>query len=500
MTSARSSYSKWLGVVRRPGLTSRAVPSAPAVRSAYVRRIFDDGRGDERTSHLQYSLLEGMHRSRPVHHNSNAANEFVALQCRVLTAPHRYVADCGFAEFYLRFLKSLSAKQTIRPVPFAEYIQRSGASRSVKRRLIATKERLRSEGINHDSNLEGLASKWATRKAFVKVENLCLNFEGHVTDKAPRLIQGAAPEFICLVGPWIMALQDHIGGLELERTHRVCFAPARTNVAVGEFFESEVQRRILENDFSAYDGSIDESLLKSEVEWFKYMGAPRAVLQLTAANCITRGVTSNGWKYGRRGMRKSGDPYTTLCNSLLNAAAHKFLAPESSVIVAGDDCVCFYDKEPVGGWDFSALGFKVTAIKRDDPREAEFCSSMWSTDAKSFVPKVGRTLAKLGYMVSPPLSIPPDQIMRGVAMSTSYLHSTRIFKSVANLIFNRFGTGKIHFEATRPWLAECRDLRCADIDIKHRYGLGDVEYQRLCDQIELGQESALQYVINIDLA
>lgn len=300
-------------------------------------------------------------------------------------------------------------------VSFEEYLSRSNATPQVKRVLQETHQRLTELGITEDSVLtRAQRYAWTTRKSFVKVENLLYRTPFGMKQKAPRLIQGAQPEFIVLVGPWIMAFQDmfsrrwntrffltYTGG----RSVRECAAVLEGDGEYGE------------DDMALYDASQHEMWGRYECWVSKRHGAPRAVLALMEANLRTHGATNNGWRYRVRGTRKSGDPYTTLFNTWNNGIGHAYwysvhhnvsvreMQTMLKMLLMGDDNAmrgCGVHAIPWREY-MAKLGLDSEFLPRKSLYDVEFCSSrvVPSTVGPVFAPKAGRVLAKFGYFVQP---------------------------------------------------------------------------------------------------
>lgn len=320
----------------------------------------------------------------------------------------------------------------VKSVSFETYLERSNASPSVKRTLRACKARLDADGVSEDSKLSNRQLyQWTYRSSFVKVENDLYSSPLGRKDKAPRLIQGAQPEFICLVGPWIMALQDLLKR-RWNTDNFICFTSgvsaekAANHVMTG-------QGRWLEDDLGKFDSSIRRPWCEFEVWLCKKMGAPRAVLDLMTANISTHGSTHHGWRYKCDGTRKSGDPYTSLMNSIVNGLSHLYLyckwtnktvdqARETlRMLVQGDDNCMRHAELTLFPWreGMAGLGFDSEAIYRRHPNEVEFCSCRLYLVGEGFWvfgPKPGRVLAKFGYVINPPANVSRESMMRGVAL------------------------------------------------------------------------------------
>jgi len=316
-------------------------------------------------------------------------------------------------------------------VRFNEYLLRSNASPSVKRILLRTHERLVADGITDDSNLsQSQLYQYTIRSSFVKVENNLYRSPLGVKEKAPRLIQGAQPEFICLVGPWVMALQDLLKR-RWNQKHNLCFTSGISAEDCADFI-MQGDGKLLEDDLGSFDCSISKPWCDFEVWMCKRLRAPRAVIQLMKANIFTHGKTHFGWRYKCEGTRKSGDPYTSIMNSIINGLSHLYLycrwtgrsvleARDSiRMLLQGDDNAMRHSESFEFPWreGMATLGFDSEAIYREKPEDLEFCSNRLYPVADGYVfgPKPGKVMAKLGYIINPPVNVTRESMMRGVAL------------------------------------------------------------------------------------
>lgn len=148
---------------------------------------------------------------------------------------------------------------------------------------------------------------------------------------------------------------------------------------------------------------------------YKQCGLPRDASIVLAEQLHVRGKTSHGHFYERDGGRCSGDPNTSVGNSLLNAMALLWAlwvcmvsVQSIRIIVLGDDSVTAIKEKPDDP-EFSdkiihalqRLGFKVKLKVHEDPDLVEFCSGrFWcTTEGRVWGPKPGRWLSKIGFSV-----------------------------------------------------------------------------------------------------
>jgi hypothetical protein len=383
---------------------------------------------------------------RPTCFASNEHNELQALKTRVLCGtqepvnlefdvrgkPTRNTIDVCVDWAKTNHSRLFPKMHKVQSVPFKLYLERSNASPSVKRILQKTHDRLVAEGIDEFSALtDAQLYQWTKRSSFVKVENDLYSSPLGMKHKAPRLIQGAEPEFICLVGPWIMALQD-LMKRRWGSKNPIVFTSGVTARKAAEVVTS-AHGRWLEDDLAKFDATIRKEWCEYEVWLCRQFGAPRATVELMSANIKTHGSTHHGWRYKCQGTRKSGDPYTSVMNSVINGISHVYLycswtgktveslkGSDFVMLVQGDDN-CMRHPELVSfPWaeGMATLGFESEAIYRDRREDVEFCSSRIyeGEGGVTFGPKPGRVLAKLGYVINPPQGVSRESLVRGIAL------------------------------------------------------------------------------------
>jgi len=430
---------------------------------------------------------------RPTCFASNQHNEKQALKTRVLCATQEPTWYSGPLRKYEQRRSSIDdcidwAKENhhhlfpkmhkIQSVSPKVYLERSNASPSVKRILKKTFERLAAEGITEFSALtRSQLYQYTQRSSFVKVENDLYSSPLGRKHKAPRLIQGATPEFICLVGPWIMALQDMMKR-RWSTKNFMCFTSGVTAKAAAEFING-ASGLWLEDDLGKFDATIRRAWCEYEVWLCRVMGAPRAVLELMRANIKTHGSTHHGWRYKCEGTRKSGDPYTSVMNSVINGISHVYLyclwtgktveylkrTKEFRMLMQGDDNLLRHPEYTMFPWaeGMASLGFESEAIYRARRQNVEFCSSRLyeTTGGLTFGPKPGRVLSKLGYVINPPKGVSSKSVVRGIALG---LKKTSYFLPPVQVVVDRLlqlTEGHVawyerkQFEAFHPSVDEC---------------------------------------------
>lgn len=366
----------------------------------------------------------------PVAFASCKENEKIALDCRVLSEqlPAPDLLNC-LAWINSNMEQLLPRVHQVRPVSMDDYFHRVGSSPSVVRKLKEAHQRLQLAGITSETTLTSAQIRTFTkRSAFVKVENLSYHSPLGLKEKAPRLIQGATPEFVVLVGPWIMALQDVVCRRLRPGNSNMVFTSGQSAEVIAECVTS-VPGLSGFDDIATFD--LDQSAPWGDafVKWSKRWGAPVATRQLLKGNVHTHGSTHHGWNYKCLGTRKSGDPYTSLFNTLINLFSHMYifckntgLTPRETVgrfvmVAQGDDNAFSHSGQDQIPWrrDMLALGFDSEATYCG-LEELDFCSMrMYQTDQGwVFGPKPGRVLCRFGYAINRPANVTPAQYVRGV--------------------------------------------------------------------------------------
>lgn len=374
------------------------------------------------------------HPYRPVCYANTMENEEATMMTRVVVDTPE--VDEDFMTEFISFVKKrfhsfMNYKvRKIRAVPWATYLERSNASPSVKLVLDRTMKEMVKAGFNPNDRLSpAILKKWTTRSLFLKKENLCYRSPFGEKDKAGRAISAAPPEFICATGPWHMAQQDYWKTI-WDKNNWLCFVSGVNSRDAANVIN--VPWSFVEDDIGTFDSSVHERLGYLEVWVTQQFGAPRTVVDLGRANVKTHGTTFHGAKYWARGGRKSGDPFTSLYNSFLNAMMHAFIIHKSygwsvptikanvRMLVAGDDNVMAINhKKPC---DFvgmmKLLGFNSEALYRPDIFTVEFCSCRVYEidDALFFGPMPGKVLSKLGFINTPPVNVSRESLIRGVAI------------------------------------------------------------------------------------
>jgi hypothetical protein len=256
----------------------------------------------------------------------------------------------------------------------------------------------------------------AKRKSFLKRELLLTS----VDEKAPRLIQGATDEANVLLGPSIASFAEVVKKC-WNLTSKITFASGMNANELGSWMGNNPCDYHVVNDFSKFDSTITAEALDLEGDIYKHMGLNGPALRVFMNQMFTVGQTQHGLVYECPGTRKSGDPNTTLGNSLINAlviayALSKCGIDDFRILVGGDDCVIStFRPFDIKYFDFvlGSLGFRPKS-KRVEPHLVDFYSSWFIPSSSGVVltPKLGRMFAKIGFSVKP--LVRPREWLAGV--------------------------------------------------------------------------------------
>jgi len=242
-------------------------------------------------------------------------------------------------------------------------------------------------------------------------------------------------------------------------------------------------------------------LCKLELWLTKKFGASPLICQLFEANMYTHGHTLHGIKYKVDGTRKSGDPFTSLFNSVLNGLMHIYafkvkydekhgtnlyvhqLRTMIKMVVQGDDNLMIHSgpKMPEIKDVLYNLGFDCECNYRDSIYDCEFCSNIIydTKQGPTFGPKIGRVISKLGYFISPPTHVHPMSMLRGVALG---LEATASYVPYINVVVKRILKDtkgySPYFEKTYDFkmVYKKREAVKNDYVLWNRYGItGDIK-------------------------
>lgn len=233
-----------------------------------------------------------------------------------------------------------------------------------------------------ESAIATMAPKAMESMLFVKKEA----YLGKTPDDfKPRIIQGLNPDWQVIVGHLFDNINRRIKGAFTVH-NPLTVDCGLTATELGWKFEQIISApHLYEIDVSNWDGSL-------AAEWFEF---ERYVFELLTPDPLTREFISKHWglvRGGGKGIRfecrhgrKSGDPWTSSFNGLINIAIVKwvFNDPQLVVIVKGDDSLIGSYRELEHEYiveKYSWLGMKAE-VALPTPTTATYCSGrFWMTD------------------------------------------------------------------------------------------------------------------------
>lgn len=306
-----------------------------------------------------------------------------------------------------------------------KWIEGSNSAGHVKERYEKVARDLAQQGIICCSDITpSQVYEWTKRDASVKLETVLKN-----ADKSPRQILAATPEFVVLTAPFIKELTGVIRKAWKPTGCRV-YAPGVGSKRLADAMTDREWDNMANLDFDGYDSSQGVQIADMEIAVCKRYHAPRAMLQLMEGNKSTHGASREGVKFKTPYVRNSGDPWTTLFNTVLNGVLMSFVYcrarqcdvrdMQARFFAGGDDGALFYDGERINfSSELARLGLPATVKHVANLHEVEFlsCRLTHTVTGWNFVPMVGKTIAKLGYSVRATTPHKAKQIARGAAQS-----------------------------------------------------------------------------------
>jgi hypothetical protein len=298
-------------------------------------------------------------------------------------------------------------------------------------------------------------------KAFPKQELLFNSVDSTIPDKAKRNISARKDQFNVVVGPkvlrfakaaalhWSPTRAYHDGSVA------VCYAAGWNAEAISNFVCTDFSQifamsdftynstyasydllahdirathlkpvhsfdyaNALEVDISNFDGHMQREHLNWERIVMRRAGIPQHILS-ALFQPTTRGATPHGVLYRVPYTRKSGDPNTSVGNSIISVAMALFavkplmaehdeglsdFSRKVKLLVLGDDILAVSNL-PFSEWHVS-LSYQCMGVnakmKLLDPRFSTFCSSyFWpSADGIVIAPKPFRVMSKIGMTLT----------------------------------------------------------------------------------------------------
>jgi hypothetical protein len=188
----------------------------------------------------------------------------------------------------------------------------------------------------------------------------------------------------------------------------------------------------LEVDYSRWDAHLGLEALGCELGIYERMGFDTQVLKtMRRLQFQSVGRTKRDVIYTVNGTRKSGDPNTSVGNSLLNGLINAHCLSKFGkfkLMVLGDDMVAAIERQ---AWkdesqeayigQMVALGLKPEIQVHMTPHKVSFCSSYFypceveGRRTHILAPKAGRCLSKFGYQIGVRTRKDPQTLL-GIAL------------------------------------------------------------------------------------
>jgi hypothetical protein len=269
--------------------------------------------------------------------------------------------------------------------------------------------------------------------------------------------------------------------------NEMCYAAGNTPIELGLWrLENDKvfgDHTYLETDFSRWDAHYNEDFIKTECECYNKFGKHfRAMAIEIWKNRNFRGMTSTGSEYGMKGTRRSGDPQTSVGNSLINGLYHKFIFDKLlgsgnwRAIFMGDDMLVAIRKGInidlklyIRFW--RNLGMVPETLIPEMYKES-FCSQyFWNCshngeDTYVLAAKPGRLLGKLGYAVGPQRKTSKDREMFGGTIN-SLLPGLAVVPGF-KMYLKKFYNPKNDNITTNKWNLKNHDITLSDPNILKR--------------------------------
>ena len=275
------------------------------------------------------------------------------------------------------------------------------------------------------------------RKSFIKAEK----FVKLCVDKIPfnaRFIQGVGNSANFYLGPYIHSLTAPVKSAMPENYH---MTSGMSNLQIGRIMSNAYYNGrtcALSIDRSSFDSTVARMALVEEFKFYARLAQPNYVQsRALQAQLDTVGYLRDGIRYTMPGMRKSGDPNTTLGNTLVALVSTHYTLrhigiKDPVVLAAGDDMIIMFDpsvldKSPHDVFQqyvdhqANTFGFVTTGFATDEPVLMDFLSchplpttELDNTGVPSWVlaPHAGRYCTKIFST----LSMPPDAAAHAAAI------------------------------------------------------------------------------------
>lgn len=385
-------------------------------------------------------------RFNPYAHNSNWHNELAFLRTRILRAvpepnPSAHDQLTRFVFTNLNFLFPTANNPLFnrsRAVQFDTWLLRF--SPPTQRLLL----------LAHNEYLAGSYVDWTRvfrHSAFVKREKAA-------KDGKPRGIQSADPLYNTLVGPDVYSF-SLIMQTQWHSDFFLTYSPGLDQVRHGAWLNSRSPFNMVaqSEDYGLFDTTMSAPSQSLVIALLLLFLPSCDVNSLLLLNLQTVGKTKSGANYRGNPSVKSGDPSTTVFNTVFNGLVTAYQINQHdpiqrlsscppdrqtySAIVGGDDTLILHRSNVPdldGGFEKS-LGLQPEYEPTTNIESATFLSAQFvpanvdGLDTYVLMPKVGRILTRFGWGLTGPHDKYAARVMRGNALGLHQFHRMPIIGS-----------------------------------------------------------------------
>jgi hypothetical protein len=268
-----------------------------------------------------------------------------------------------------------------------------------------------------------LSSQDLIHRCFIKTEVVPPKLSEPDQGVKPRMVQAPTELARTILGPWMVAFSHKYQ--KATRSTSLLYTSGCTAEKLGEYYDQWLEQLgdvvAYNSDFSTYDATLGLDALAVENAMYDYFGLPADAHRVLASQVSSPCVTALGVKWRMLGGRKSGDPNTSVGNSLLNAIVHtrmfellKIPLTDYRGFIMGDDFMALIKRQyeqVLNNFDFkkfyTSFGLKSEQVIGKNAMYARFCSGrFWPVETVKhgavglghvLGPMIGRTLVKLGF-------------------------------------------------------------------------------------------------------
>jgi len=331
-------------------------------------------------------------------------NTVNALEIRVLPLPAEVLqieADCFLIFVSKSYIPLFEYMKGVKPTEFEAWVKRFPQTKQKKYREAKQVSKLTYEVFNKKELL--------VRSHLVENEL-----------KAPRQISMPNPWFVKQLGPYMHSIAQGLKKFNDSHGH-YAFACGMDASEAGGWLKKQLadfeDPLFVMNDFSKFDQSYGEHFIDFEIRFYEYLGVPGDIVDIIKKQKLTLGRSRKGVSFTCPNTRKSGDPNTTVGNSITNMAAlaYAFRAAginKVSMLVLGDDNFMIVERTWQGK-DVSVLldlvpellanlGLVAKMYYSTKLSDVEFCSGLFYEVGNTYIlgPKAGRFFDKIGHTIS----------------------------------------------------------------------------------------------------